>query len=251
LSEADTKNVLVFPRGRRHAWVAEGLRRDIMLGEIEPGATLTELEVAARFQCSQSTVREALFMLQQEGLVQRSPHRGTRVCSLTEDEAVEMLRLRRDMECRAAQRLFIRPARRVSDLAPALRAQLASMEAAAAADDEYALAEADRAFHRRLFAEAKLPNVEPLLLRCLIHNHRFKILNSREQQDLHHTAQRHIPIIEAVERRDTAGLVAALEHHASTIFDGGRLLLDSDYAGPAPRSLTKLKPIMTPGEDER
>jgi DNA-binding GntR family transcriptional regulator len=227
LSEADTKDVLVFPRGRRHAWVAEGLRRDIMLGEIEPGATVTELEVATRFQCSQSTVREALLMLQEEGLVQRSHHRGTRVSILTEDEALEMLRLRRDMECRAAQRLFTRPARRVSDLVPALRAQLAKMEAAAVADDEYALAEADREFHRRLFVEAKLPNVEPLLVRCLIHNHRFKILTSRAQHDLHHTAERHLPIIEAVERQDRVGLVAALEHHASTIFDQGPLLLDS------------------------
>src|SRR3954452_15845661 len=157
----ETKNLLVFPRGRRHAWVAEGLRRDIMLGEIEPGATLTELEVAARFQCSQSTVREALFMLQDEGLVQRAQHRGTRVSVLMEDEALEMLRLRRDMECRAAQRLFTRPARRVSDLAPALRAHLASMEAAAAADDEFALAQVDREFHLRLFSEAKLPSVEP------------------------------------------------------------------------------------------
>ena len=222
----ETKNLLVFPRGRRHAWVAEGLRRDIMLGDIEPGATLTELEVASRFQCSQSTVREALLTLQEEGLVQRSPHRGTRVSILTQDEALEMLRLRRDMECRAAQRLFVKPSRRVSDLVPALRTQLASMEAAAAADDEYALAEADREFHRRLFAESKLPNIEPLLLRCLIHNHRFKILNSREQHNLHHTAQRHIPIIEAVERRDAAALVRALEHHASTIFEDGQLLLD-------------------------
>src|SRR3954471_18680959 len=126
----ETRNLLVFPRGRRHAWVAEGLRRDIMLGEIEPGATVTELEVAARFQCSQSTVREALLLLQEEGLVQRSPHRGTRVSMLTEDEALEMLRLRRDMECRAAQRLFTRPGRRESDLAPTLRGHLATMEAA-------------------------------------------------------------------------------------------------------------------------
>ena len=226
MTEADTKNLLVFPRGRRHAWVAEGLRRDIMLGDIEPGEILLELEVAARFHCSQSTVREALLLLQEEGLVQRSHHRGTRVSVLTEDEALEMLRLRRDMECRAAQRLFTRRSRRASDLAPALRAQLASMEAAAAADDEYALAEADREFHRRLFAEAQLPSVEPLLLRCLIHNHRYKLLNSRDRHDLHHTAQRHVVIIEAVERRDTAGLVAALEHHASTIFDKGPPLLN-------------------------
>src|ERR671932_1327929 len=226
MTGADTKNLLVFPRGRRHAWVAEGLRRDIMLGDIEPGATLTELEVASRFQCSQSTARDAPPTLQEEGVVQRSPHRGTRVSILTQDEALEMLRLRRDMECRAAQRLFVKPSRRVSDLVPALRTQLASMEAAAAADDEYALAEADREFHRRLFAEAQLPSIEPLLLRCLIHNHRYKLLNSRDRHDLHHTAQRHGVIIEAVERRDAAGLVAALEHHASTIFDKGPPLLN-------------------------
>src|SRR5215207_7844842 len=184
-----------------------------MLGEIEPGATVTELEVAARFHCSQSTVREALLLLQEEGLVQRSHHRGTRVSILTEDEALEMLR-----------------PRRVSDLVPALRAQLAKMEAAAAADDEYALAEADREFHRRLFAEAKLPNVEPLLVRCLIHNHRYKMLNSRDQHDLHHAAQRHVVIIEAVERRDTPGLVAALDHHISTIFEEGPLLLEKNEA---------------------
>jgi DNA-binding GntR family transcriptional regulator len=226
LNDVETKVVYVFPRGRRHVWVAEGLRRDIMLGDIEPGATLVELEVGARFQCSQSTAREALMLLQEEGLVQRSGHRGTRVSAWTEDEALEMLRLRRDMECRAAQRLFTKPARRTSDLVPALRAHLASMEAAAAADDEYALAQVDREFHLRLFSEAKLPSVEPLLLRCLIHNHRYKMLNSRDRHDLHHAAQRHVVIIEAVERRDTAGLVAALEHHISTIFEEGLLLLE-------------------------
>src|SRR3954471_6198790 len=111
LNDVETKVVYVFPRGRRHVWVADGLRRDIMLGDIEPGATLVELEVGARFQCSQSTAREALMLLQEEGLVQRSGHRGTRISAWTEDEALEMLRLRRDMECRAAQRLFTKPAR--------------------------------------------------------------------------------------------------------------------------------------------
>src|SRR5215212_9419703 len=143
-----------------------------MLGDIEPGAVVLELELAARFRCSQSTVREALFLLQDEGLVRRSGHRGTRVSEVTRDEAAEMLRLRRDMECRAAGRAF---ARRATDLLPALHRQFAAMQAAADAGDEYVLAEADREFHRRLFAEARLPSLEPLLLRCLSHNHRFKM----------------------------------------------------------------------------
>jgi len=110
----------------------------------------------------------------------------------------------------------------------------------------------DREFHRRLFAEARLPNVEPLLVRCLTHNHRFKIVNGRERHDLHHAARRHVPIIEAVDRRDTAGLVAALAHHASTIFDDGRMLLDNNRsAGPAAQTRPGLGPIATGREDER
>ena len=209
---------------RRHRWIFQALRREIMLGGIEPGAAVLELELAARFRCSQSTVREALLLLQEEGLVQRSGHRGTRVSELTRDEAVEMLRLRRDMECRAARRAF---AGRATDLLPALRAQLAGMQAAAAAGDEYALAEADREFHRRLFAEARWPSLEPLLLRCLSHNHRFKVLESRGRGDLRHTAERHLAIIDAVERRDAANLASALAHHVATIFNEGPSLLDA------------------------
>ena len=46
----------------------DALKRDIMLGVLEPGTGLTELELAAHFQCSQGTVREALLQLQEEGL---------------------------------------------------------------------------------------------------------------------------------------------------------------------------------------
>ena len=236
---ATTAPIDALPRTRRHRSVFQALRREIMLGENEPGAVLLELELAARFQCSQSTVREALLLLQAEGLVQRSGHRGTRVSEITRDEAVEMLRLRRDMECRAAPRVF---ARRGADLLPALRHQCAAMQAAAGAGDEYALAEADREFHRRLFAEARLPSLEPLLLRCLSHNHRFKVLESRGRRDLRHTAERHMGIIAAVERRDLADLVAALAHHVATVFNEGPSLLDTDEPGAGAPVLAVVRP---------
>ena len=121
-----------------------------------------------------------------------------------------MLRLRRDMECRAAQRA-VRPARPARVRPRARLARAARRHGGGCdADDEYALAEADREFHRRLFAEARLPNVEPLLLRCLIHNHRFKILNGRERHDLHHAARRHVADHRSRRAsRDTAGLSPA------------------------------------------
>ncbi|AWB24640.1 GntR family transcriptional regulator [Methylobacterium currus] len=211
-------------RARRHLQVADGLRRAIMLGEIAPGAALLELDLAGRFGCSQGVIREALLLLQEEGLVQRSGHRGTRVSESSAEEAVEMLRLRRDLECRAARRACARPCGNPAALRADLEAQLALMEVAAAAGDPYALAEADREFHRRLFAEAGWPSLEPLLLRCLTHNHRFKLIAG--PADLTHTAQRHLGILAAAESRDGPALASALAHHVATILDDGPSLLD-------------------------
>ena len=66
-------------------------------------------------------------------------------------------------------------------LLPDLTALIGGMEAKALAGDEYGQTELDRAFHRRLFRTAGLPAVEPLLHRCILHNHRFKITRSGER----------------------------------------------------------------------
>jgi DNA-binding GntR family transcriptional regulator len=196
----------------------ETLKREIMLGELPPGMFLTELELAARFACSQGSVREVLLRLQEEGLVLRQGHRGTHVSACTRDEAVEMFRLRYTIECRGVRRALRSPSRRLDeDLASLVR----DMEAAAADRDEYRLADIDRDFHRRLFSDAGLPALEPILHRCLVHNHRFKIAQSDRSRDLLDTAKRHWPIIEAVDRRDAAEAARRLGHHIATIVDLG------------------------------
>ena len=81
------------------------------------GEPLTELDLAARFQCSQGTIREALLQLQEEGLVRRQGHRGTQVSACTVDEAVEMFRVRQQIECNGIVRALRHKSRTlVSDL---------------------------------------------------------------------------------------------------------------------------------------
>jgi acetyl esterase/lipase/DNA-binding GntR family transcriptional regulator len=190
----------------------------IMLGELQPGAPLLELEIASQFGCSQGSVREALLALQQEGLVHRQPHRGTRVSECTEAEAKEMFRLRHAIETRAIARGFprITPA-----LLEELRQLVRQMEALARQGDEYGLSELDRQFHRRLFAAADLPALEPILHRCLVHNQRFKITRSGAARDLNNTAGRHWTIIETIARGDVNAAVQAIGRHVATIVDPG------------------------------
>jgi DNA-binding GntR family transcriptional regulator len=206
------------PRPARSVDVFDALKRAIMLGGLAAGETLVELDLAARFGCSQGPVREALLQLQEEGLVLRQGHRGTRVSDCTADEAIEMFRMRQSIECRGVARALKRPG---GTLVVELASLLAAMEQAAADDDEYRLAELDRDFHLRLFRDADLPAIEPVLHRCLIHNHRFKISRFAGARDLVATAGRHRSILDAVERGDEASAVSALGRHIATIVDLG------------------------------
>ncbi|WP_244487525.1 MULTISPECIES: GntR family transcriptional regulator [unclassified Aureimonas] len=194
------------------------LKREIMLGELAAGQALVELDLATRFGCSQGTVREALLQLQDEGLVQRNGYRGTQVSDCTLDEAVELFRIRQSIECRGIVHVLRHPSRA---LTADLRALQAAMVDAAEAGDELELASIDRDFHSRIFADARLGALDPVLRRCLIHNHRFKISRSAEARDLVQTARRHEPIVAAIEARDLAAASAALFHHIATIVDFG------------------------------
>lgn len=205
-------------RPAKSAAAFNALKRDIMLGVLPAGAALTELDLAAHFSCSQGTVREALLQLQEEGLVRRQGHRGTQVSECTEAEAVEMFRVRQQIECSGIIRVLHAPSRAlISDL----KGLFADMLETAKVGDELELASFDRDFHRRIFQDAQLPALDPILHRCLVHNHRFKISRSTTPRDLVATAQRHGSIIDAIESGDAAVASAALRHHIATIVDLG------------------------------
>ncbi|GAB2188385.1 GntR family transcriptional regulator [Roseibium sp. LAB1] len=205
----------------------ECLQKEIMLGELPPGTAILELELANRFECSQSTVREALMFLQTDGLVERLHHRGTFVADSRIEDARELILIRHDIECRGVKRVLNR-------FGPLLRKELESdldgMRTAAKDNDEYQLSLHDRNFHLNLYNAADMPTVRPILRRCLIHNHRFKILNSEPNRGLMETAERHVAILDALAAGDEANAVKALSHHITTIVDFGPSILTGDAA---------------------
>jgi DNA-binding GntR family transcriptional regulator len=69
--------------------VYESLREMIVWLELPPGERLVENELAARFGVSKTPVREALALLDADGLVETVPYRGTTVRWLTVPEMQE------------------------------------------------------------------------------------------------------------------------------------------------------------------
>ena len=74
------------------------LRERIVFGEIEPGDRLIEADLAARFGVSKTPVREALLMLEAEGLVRLRAHRGAEVSRLSRREWDDLIYLRDVLE---------------------------------------------------------------------------------------------------------------------------------------------------------
>jgi len=78
--------------------VAAYLREAILGGELRPGDRIRQEEVAARLGASRLPVREALRMLEAEGLTEHEPHKGARVPRLSQHEVDVIYRMRERLE---------------------------------------------------------------------------------------------------------------------------------------------------------
>ena len=97
------------PNIRNAAGIAVDLIRDAILeGRIGPGDRLKEETIARDLGLSRTPVREALLLLQGEGLVESSPNRGATVRAFDADEIEEMYQLRAVLEGYAARRAAVR-----------------------------------------------------------------------------------------------------------------------------------------------
>lgn len=78
---------------RRSEHTAEQIRHAITAGDYLSGERLIELNLAKRYNVSQITIREALWLLEQQGWVVKKARRGVYVRSFTSDEAIELFNL--------------------------------------------------------------------------------------------------------------------------------------------------------------
>lgn len=74
------------------------MKEEILSARLEPGALILELQLAKEFGVSRTPVREALRRLVLDGLVTVLPRRGYIVRSVSLDDVVEILTLRRIIE---------------------------------------------------------------------------------------------------------------------------------------------------------
>jgi DNA-binding GntR family transcriptional regulator len=80
------------------AIVAQKLRKAIMSGNLKPGQRLVERELCEMMGVSRPSIREALRLLEADGMVNTVPHRGPMVSTISLEEARQLYAARAVLE---------------------------------------------------------------------------------------------------------------------------------------------------------
>ena len=137
--------------GQSHAnlgdLVANEIRVAILAGTLQPGERLKQEQLAEDMGVSRIPVREALRILEAEGLVETRPGRGSQVVELTRDGAADVLMVRGALEGLAAR---LAAERVTPEVVARLRIAVDEGKRASDAGDHGSASDAHTRFHLEL-----------------------------------------------------------------------------------------------------
>lgn len=208
--------------------IAQLLREQILRGERKSGEWLRQDEIATRYGVSSTPVREALRMLEAEGLLAHESHRGVRVADTTGSFG-QFFRLRTVLE-----ELSLELA--MPNITPEVMAHVwhtvEAMERADRDDDVNSIEAAHRRFHGELYAAAEFPLLSEIIERTWS---RFPWDASlRLQRNPRVLLADHRSIAEAVEQRDIEAAKRALRQHFASLERLMTSMSSHDEDAPAP-----------------
>jgi DNA-binding GntR family transcriptional regulator len=142
------------------AIVARKLREAIMSGNLKPGQRLVERELCEMMGVSRPSIREALRLLEADGLVNTVPHRGPMVSTISLEEARQLYAARAVLEGFAG-----RECARLHDPAVVRKIgeALTRLKAALAESDMIAVLEAKTDFYAALIGGCQNAFIERML----------------------------------------------------------------------------------------
>ncbi len=190
--------------------VLQELRGDIVLGNLAPGSQVVQEALAQRYGVSRVPLREALKILEGEGLVTYHPHRGYFVMELSIDDLAEVYRLRSLLEAEAL-RAWV-PHVTEADLVE-VRRLLAEVELSSGKADLVLLTRANRVFHFAMFERSGMPRLVRVLHQLWDATDVYRAIYFRSESNRARIEGEHRELLAALAARDAEAAVAAQESH--------------------------------------
>lgn len=196
--------------------LTDAIKQAIAEGEFPPGMRLTEAAITDRFGVGRTAVRIALARLEQDGLVVKEPNKGVTVRSVTEDEAIEITKIRLALEALAAQEA----AGRASDEDVAgLRGLVGDMKAALESGDLFHYSTTNAALHESVLRIAGSATLTRMVQSLKIQGVKFQFRTVLAPGRSADSFAEHTEVVEAIAARDPERARAAMSTHLSHLIE--------------------------------
>ncbi|WP_341278570.1 GntR family transcriptional regulator [Paenibacillus sp. FSL H8-0537] len=204
-----SENPAIVPIHSISTHVYMKLKKEILAGELQPGARLIVLEIAGQFQISQAPVREALERLKQEGLIIGVPNKGSVVSNITAKEIKDLFVLREMIEGFAVrQSMPLLTEQDFSELAGIIE----QMDQAVKQNDILSILELDMDFHGFFYRKCDNGAILTLWKDMKTKLMRFMAISNRYYTTLG-LADYHTVLIDVLRKGDVAAAERAFIDH--------------------------------------
>ena len=186
------------------------LREAILKGKIKPGERLMEIQLAKKLGVSRTPVREAIRMLELEGLVTMVPRKGAAVAAISEKTLRDVLEVRRALE---ELSVMLACERMTWEQFDELRAANTRFARAAEGEDITLISKTDEDFHDIIYQSTGNDKLILLLnqLREQMYRYRVEHIKMKERRSI--LIKEHQEIIDALRERNADIAVAVMRKH--------------------------------------
>lgn len=190
--------------------VFQTLEQAILMGELEPGERLMEIQLANRLGVSRTPIREAIRKLELEGLVVMIPRKGAQVAKITERDLKNVLEVRCALEELAVE---LACQRITPDELDSLKKTCEEFRRATERKDLSLLAEKDIAFHDIIYGASHNDRLIQMLNNLRQQMYRYRIEYLKDNTAHQTLIKEHQTLIQYIEKKDIQQAQEMMKHH--------------------------------------
>ena len=188
------------------------LRQAILRGDLVPGERLMELQLAAKLGVSRTPIREAIRMLEQEGLAITIPRKGAIVAGMTEKDMQDVLEIREALEELSVQ---VACDKITEEEIAELQKNMKNFEHSLKSGDLKKMAQADVEFHDVIYRATDNPKLISMLNNLREQMYRYRVEYLKNPQNHEQLLKEHEAIYKGIVEKDKDAVTEMIRKHIS------------------------------------
>ena len=186
------------------------LRQGILTGILKPGERLMEIHLAEKLGVSRTPIREAIRMLELEGLVTMVPRKGAEVAMISKQDLSDVLEVRRVLDGLATELAT----KRISDEEKeALKRAEEHFKEATATGDAIKIAQADVEFHDVILKASGNKRLIQMMNNLAERIYRYRLECIKDSDNHPRLLKEHAQLVDYVLKGDVEKAVEAAKKH--------------------------------------